>query len=60
MNSALQDGYISNQALLHCTRGRLDPESFTCEATVTVDVGIIVASVPSTLLAGALALVAAY
>lgn len=55
-----QDGYVASQSLLQCLRGKLEPESFVCEPGVNVDVGIIIASVPSTLLAGSLALVAAY
>jgi len=55
-----QDGYVASQSLLQCLRGKLEPESFVCEPGVDVDVGLIIASVPSTLLAGSLALVAAY
>ncbi|CAK9055350.1 unnamed protein product [Durusdinium trenchii] len=55
-----QDGYVASQTLLHCTRGQLNPETFVCEPGVTVDPSIIIASVPSTLLAGSLALMAAY
>eukprot|EP00435_Cladocopium_sp_Y103_P042611 s806_g11.t2 len=54
------EGYVASQSLLECLRGKLEPESFACEPGVNVDVGIIIASVPSTLLAGSLALVAAY
>jgi len=55
-----QDGYVAEPSLLQCTRGRFDPETFICEPGVNIDVGIVIASVPSTLLAGSLALVAAY
>jgi len=55
-----QDGYAASEELLYCNRGRLDPEVFVCEPGFPVDVGVVIASVPSALLAGSLALITAY
>eukprot|EP00439_Symbiodinium_sp_Y106_P070527 s569_g12.t1 len=55
-----QDGYLPSETSLQCIRGQLSPATFACEPGVTVDMGIIIASVPSTMLAAALALLAGY